>query len=254
MKIPVIIPAYNEEALLSRALDSLPADIVEPIVIPNGCEDQTEAVALASGATVLSMPEASKMRAVQEGIKLLGNRAIDPFLLLDADSHAVFPRAWARSMLSAARVVDDRPAVVHGPIWYVNGPGPVANTFRSVRSVVRQSWYRHDDVRGYFFGANVLIHPKQPKVVDELLGLEDFWPGQDNATTDAVVRAGGKSYKTVRPGAMVATDAARHVSLTTRVVKGRVRVKGQVDASYLQQQPRGARKYERTKERERQGV
>lgn len=51
MKIPVLIPARNEAAFIADTIASLP-ESTEPIVIPNGCSDETESIAIENGATI----------------------------------------------------------------------------------------------------------------------------------------------------------------------------------------------------------
>ena len=63
-RIAVLIPALNEEVALPHVLADLPREAVEEVVVvDNGSSDRTAEVARASGATVLSEPPRSFVRA-----------------------------------------------------------------------------------------------------------------------------------------------------------------------------------------------
>jgi glycosyltransferase involved in cell wall biosynthesis len=242
MKLPVIIPAHNEEALLPRALAALPADLVEPIVIPNGCGDRTEMIAREAGATVLSLPEASKMRAIQAGIHFLGCRAMEPMLLLDADSHPIFPRFWPGAMVRATRLID-APAITVGPVVLRGGPGLAANMARSAFRYTQQYRNRTNPEGGSFGGANTAFHLKKKDVVDAILGLDDYWPGEDEAIKDVIMGSGGSSYKSPSPLAGVASDADRQLGLRERILIGRQGATESFTESYAKDCPQGAIPY-----------
>ena len=94
----IIIPAYNEEKLIANSLSSLalflPKNCTEIIVICNGCQDQTYAVAKKTIDTITSSLTAhcnfllinlkinGKINALNEGVKLSCNKTV---VLLDAD-------------------------------------------------------------------------------------------------------------------------------------------------------------------------
>ena len=242
MKLPVIIPAHNEEALLPRALAALPADLVEPIVIPNGCDDRTEIIAREAGATVLSLPEASKMRAIQAGIHFLGCRAVEPVLLLDADSHPIFPRLWPGAMVGATRPLD-APAIIVGPVVLRGGPGLTANMARSAYRYSQQYRNRTNPEGGSFGGANTALNLKKTAIVEAILGLDDYWPGEDEAIKDVIMGSGGSSYKSPSPLAGVVSDADRQLGLRERVRLGRQGASESFTESYAKDCPQGAVPY-----------
>jgi hypothetical protein len=67
----VVVPAHDEESVIGRLLDAL-AEGTEPgridvVVACNGCTDGTADVARARGATVVEVPEASKIAALDAG-------------------------------------------------------------------------------------------------------------------------------------------------------------------------------------------
>src|SRR6266568_4712325 len=97
VKTPVIIPAYNEERNIARLLSVLPADLVEPIVAVNGSTDKTAEIAESFDVKVYDIPEQGKVPAIQYVLHHLGDRALDPLLVLDADNIPLFPRRWYKS-------------------------------------------------------------------------------------------------------------------------------------------------------------
>lgn len=70
--VTVVIPAYNEEARVGRAVEaamrqSYPAGAMSVIVIDDGSNDETAAVARAAGATVIRQPNAGPAAARNRG-------------------------------------------------------------------------------------------------------------------------------------------------------------------------------------------
>jgi glycosyltransferase involved in cell wall biosynthesis len=96
----VLIPAHNEGAVIRRCLDHLFEGIevgeLEVTVVCNGCDDDTAAIARASGhpVEVIELDEASKPAALRAGDRLLH---AFPRLYLDAD--VVLRGAVARQVL-----------------------------------------------------------------------------------------------------------------------------------------------------------
>lgn len=85
----VVIPAYNEEAVIGRCLAALLKDApddhrMEIIVAANGCIDRTVAVARAAApdARVLDLPSSSKTTALNAANKMASHF---PRIYLDAD-------------------------------------------------------------------------------------------------------------------------------------------------------------------------
>ncbi len=83
----VIVPAYNEEAVIGRCLSALladaPPDDFEIIVVCNGCRDETAAVARGfAGVQVIELEIGSKPAALNEGVRAARAR---PCFFVDAD-------------------------------------------------------------------------------------------------------------------------------------------------------------------------
>lgn len=85
----VIIPAHNEEAVISRCLQTLLRDApahhaMQIIIAANGCSDSTVAIAQATApaALVLDLPVGSKTAAINEANRVAAHF---PRIYLDAD-------------------------------------------------------------------------------------------------------------------------------------------------------------------------
>ena len=243
MAIPVLIPARNEAEHIANALHRLPADSTEPIVLANGCTDNTIEIARGFGVTVLERTDESKVFALQDGIRFLGHRATSPFITLDADSFPIFPNRWAKSMATGLNHTGNRPSVIAGPFAFIGSPGLVANVVATVKRYQTQRKTRNDDFLGYFAGRNMLIHPARQSVVDSLLELNNLWPGEDYAIRDLIVEAGGGTYKVTSALAAVATDGTRNPTLRQLLFEDTQETRKRLKYSYIEDRPNGAKRY-----------
>jgi len=82
--VSVVIPAHNEGRVLGRTLAALsaPGERVEVVVVANGCQDDTVAIAQAHGARVVELGQASKAAALRAGDEAATGF---PRIYLDAD-------------------------------------------------------------------------------------------------------------------------------------------------------------------------
>ncbi|GAB7043512.1 MULTISPECIES: glycosyltransferase family 2 protein [Catenuloplanes] len=66
--ISVVVPAHNEAAMLGRCLDRVTGPEVQVVVVPNGCTDDTAAIARDRGDVhVVELAEGSKTAALNAG-------------------------------------------------------------------------------------------------------------------------------------------------------------------------------------------
>lgn len=88
----VLIPAYNEEAVLGATLTALNADLRtrdRVVVVADRCTDATADIARASGAEVLERPpgsEPGRAAARQAGLEYAQGLEWDAIVMIDADS------------------------------------------------------------------------------------------------------------------------------------------------------------------------
>ena len=96
LALAVIVPAHNEELVLSATLDSLlaqqyPHECLQIVVVADNCSDGTAALARAQGVTVLERTHAEdrgKGFALNYAVASLLNQPIPPdgFIIVDADT------------------------------------------------------------------------------------------------------------------------------------------------------------------------
>lgn len=98
LRLAVVVPAHNEEAVLADTLASLnsqsyPAECFESVVVADNCTDATAAIARRFGATVLERTHASergKGYALNHAVSYLLAQPLvaDGFVVIDADTVA----------------------------------------------------------------------------------------------------------------------------------------------------------------------
>ena len=95
--IGVVIPAYNEAELIGRLLDALAPGVadgsLEVVVVPNGCHDDTAAIARAAGVSVVELEVGNKIAALNAG-----DAAITAFPRFYVDGDVVLSAAGIQAM------------------------------------------------------------------------------------------------------------------------------------------------------------
>lgn len=140
----MIIPAFNEENVIGSCLAALSpaaeAGLFELLVICNGCNDRTAAVARAfGGVRVVELIQGSKTAAMNLGDALA---TCWPRLYLDAD--AVISVDGVLSVLAALRKGDVMAARPHGEMDGRQASGPVRSYYRARERIfghVPVMWY-----------------------------------------------------------------------------------------------------------------
>ncbi|RMA66455.1 glycosyltransferase family 2 protein [Ulvibacter antarcticus] len=83
--IKVIIPAYNEAASIGKVINDIPEIVDEIIVISNNSTDETENVAKAAGATVLSEEKKGYGHACLKGMDYIAQQKLPPDIVVFLD-------------------------------------------------------------------------------------------------------------------------------------------------------------------------
>lgn len=82
--IKLVIPARNEEDAIGKVVSSVVDQVDAVIVADNGSTDATSKMAIAAGASVVSVPEAGYGRACQAAIQAAGE--FDILVFMDGDA------------------------------------------------------------------------------------------------------------------------------------------------------------------------
>jgi hypothetical protein len=246
MATPVLIPARQEAEHIGRTLEALPRD-VEPIVIPNGPEDATVRIAVEAGATVLSGSREGKIRALQHGVSYLGERAIEPFFILDADTRPFMPGRWVGNMLDSRGQMDTtKPGVIMSP-YVFSGIDPLSMAWRNLG---HWKWFIrtfHDPNHGATGNMLLDLHTRAAR--DDFMDLPNVWPKDDVAVRDLVLGHGGNVGKSFTPTALLVTDGSRFPGFLSRLRIGSEQNQVLLAQSYIEEAPADSVRYE-TVERE----
>ena len=121
MRFSVVVPAYNESASLPAALDSLRRqdvgdDHFEIIVVDNGSDDDTPAIARSYGARVVVEPRRGVCDARQAGVEAARGEFV-----VSTDADTTHPRDWLRRIDAGLRSRPDAVAI-GGPCRYADPP------------------------------------------------------------------------------------------------------------------------------------
>ena len=191
MKLTIIIPAFNEEAYLPSTLDSIQtatanlntrsdADI-EIIVVDNNSADDTAAVALSKGVTVVHEPVQGIARARNAGA---GHAEGDVLIFVDAD---VF---LPPTLLETIHTTMTDPACVGGAVDVEYRPKR-----RSMRLYLR-AWRILSRLTGMAQGATQFC---RKSVFEEVGGYDEkAWIGEDADFFWALKKYAKRTGRTVR--------------------------------------------------------
>ncbi len=193
MKTQVLIPAKNEGQRLSVLLERLPRHQVEPIVAVNGSEDDTAEVARRYTDRVFEFEASGKLPAIQSTLKQLGERALEPMMLIDADTVPLLPEAWHRIGLRAL-TSNNHPVMMSAPVIFrQNKAGRMAplvrSAFRYVQTASTRSEVRHTGVGGAQYGPNMGMRLFSKLALDTVVELPNIWPEMDVAHTQVVMES-----------------------------------------------------------------
>lgn len=173
MKISVVIPAYNEEKLLKKCLESLKNQIEKPfeiIVVDNNSTDKTTQVAKKMGAIVVKEAKQGISSARNAGFNTANG---DVIARLDADT--VAPKDW---ILKIRQNLEKGVEAVSGPASYLNLPEKIQ--FSHLPSLYYFRFLKLFFKKNMLFGPNMAIKKslwekvKNEVCVDDKKIHEDF--------------------------------------------------------------------------------
>lgn len=236
MNVPVIIVANNEGNYIGRTLEALPGQGIDPIVAVNGTSDNTAEIARNFGAEVYEFGQAGKDAAFRRTLRLMGDRALERIITLDADSTPLVGRCWLNAMLkgvdstggdascAAVGLLGYRP---HSTELLVN-PSTLVRTFRRISMHRRVS--NNDSY--YPCGANT-AYKLTREVRDEIIESKQlYWPGEDRYYLDVIARGGGSVRQLTDIRSLVLASDRSLPPLVSRIVNGSARTKEAISSSY----------------------
>jgi len=215
---------------------------VEPIVVVNGSEDMTAQVARSYGAVVLESSE-GKMPALQAGLGYLGRRALEPLLILDADSRPLINKLSPCLVRAIVSLPNNQPAIVWGPYIFKGEINPLLGATLSGSSMMVSWQDRHRERPRTIRGGNTGLHIKSSQLLKELLELDNFWPRADVAIFDSVRQNQGEYSVVFKPDGWVLTSGKRISKMLKKIVFERQHPSLVTDATYAAEAPAGSRAY-----------
>jgi glycosyltransferase involved in cell wall biosynthesis len=118
MKLSFVIPAYNEEAVLPKCLESIYKEInankydTEVIVVNNASTDRTREIALSYGARVVDEPIKGLVSARKAGFEESTGE-----LVANIDSDVILPQGWLKFVMESFER-DSELVALSGPFIY----------------------------------------------------------------------------------------------------------------------------------------
>ena len=199
----VVVPAYNEEAVIGRTLDALLADSkpgeFEVLVVASACTDGTASVARRSGVQVLRTATPGKAHALR-----LGDEACATFPRIYLDADIALTAQDVRLLVAA---LDDQQvlAAAPAPLWDLDGTTWVMRRVHKVHDALMAPYRALAGVGVYALGeaGHARVFP-MPDIVSD-----DEWVQRSFATHEKAVVAEAQSV--VRPAMTVSAHLRRRV-------------------------------------------
>lgn len=186
----VIIAAHNEATVIGRCLDALLTDLraedgeLEVIVVPNGCTDETAAVAARHGVHVVEVSTAGKANAMNAG-----DAAARTFPRIYLDADIVVPPGGVRRLVAALDGPDAALAAVPQRRLDVTGRPLAVRGYFAVNG--RHPRYRHGlfgrGMIGMSAAGRARFGPFPDVVADDLFLDAQFRDVEKRVVADVVV-------------------------------------------------------------------
>jgi len=151
--VSVVIPAYNEEALLPKALSSIKNQTYEPleavVAVDHRTTDRTRELAASHGAVVVEVEQAG-VGAARDA----GSAAASGEILLHMDADTV----WGHRVVEeVVRELEAGADVVHVPSAYDVWPRPAADLFAAIRAHRAAYWMTDGRCLGVWRGVHAAL-------------------------------------------------------------------------------------------------
>ena len=127
---------------------------------------------------------------------------LDGFLVLDADSRPLFPSRWPQAMSQKASI-HDGPILVGGSVaWTGEKRSTIHNIVTSIRYEHRARRLSNPPIPE----ANLFIKPRFSSVLESLIEIEHFYPGEGRAIKETIDEHHGTYARTLSPFSVVQTS------------------------------------------------
>jgi glycosyltransferase involved in cell wall biosynthesis len=231
-RVPALIPAFEEQDYIGATLAAIDTRSVEPIVIVNG-QNQGKTIDIVrnfadAGVTLLESAVQGQLPALQYGMSWLGERALDPVLLLDADSRPLRPKHWARAMTKD--MPRDKPSVVAGPFAFEGGKSSdmVLRNIREYLLALKAQATHQPRV----YGRNMALHLYDDDTLAAFMDLPHVWLHNDQMMANNVVSHDGDAIQAFGLNSTVITSARYKRTLLQILVRGKEWSNAQIIQSY----------------------
>ncbi len=219
MNYPIIVPAKNEAESINDTLESLPQIGIEPIVVANGCTDDTAKIARLFGAQVIELEEPSKVAAIKAGLKFRYKQAIGSgWTVLDADTKLLFPDKYVRAVTK--RMSKIACGVLVSPMFYVDEKDRIDFSTSIWHELSRLKYERSG--QSFVHGANMIMK-STPVQIDRIIEEvpDNEWPHEDTHIVDMHRNdVLGEEITSYDLRLASATSRRGHPTLADRILKG----------------------------------
>ncbi len=249
MPVNVFIPARNEEEGIESTLDrlSVAGDTMQIHLIVNGSTDRTAEIARSFDfINVTELERGGKFLALQEGIRRIGDEAMNGFVILDADTTPIHAQAWAGA--HQGRLTSMESGTYNGNVVYDTEAGITTGVLRNGVRILRTGLQRLGRDSHHIYGTNLAVKPTE-YTRDLLLTAPNVWPHEDNMIIDMhELHAEAEHYVSMDPRMFVLTSARAMVPLMQRLRAGNEAALQQYRTRWAAIAPDGTVEYKKVKD------
>ncbi|OGK64583.1 hypothetical protein A2313_04075 [Candidatus Roizmanbacteria bacterium RIFOXYB2_FULL_41_10] len=189
MKVSVVVPVYNEEAIIDKCLKAIfaqsePAD--EVILVDNNCTDNSMKIAKKYPVRII--------KEKQQGISYARNKGFDIAkyeIITRTDSDTIVPRHWLKNIRQVMKAHPQYLAAA-GPISYYDLP------FNSLASWYHQNLYYYvlRAIHGYHLlhGSNMVVRKSIWQKVKNKVNMDNSQVHEDIDLSIRIAKLGQIGY------------------------------------------------------------
>ena len=183
---PIIIPAKDEEENLSVLIPELQrelGDSIRIILAENNSSDNTRSLAKKFNIEIVPPYKIGKLDALLGALRMLGDDALEPFILMDGDTRPKNIKGWFIAMTRPLEN-SDRPMAITGRVLFTEPETNRINLpwsgWRFIQALTRNIFFGRKSDRGPYLGPNQSLYIKSPKLLKGILDLpNNIWPMEE---------------------------------------------------------------------------